>query len=184
LGHTIFQHALGNRIFSVRDWGCLKRLWYISLVLAPSGFPRVTERGKHRCRRAHRAPPHPVCPLFLMKTLLTWEAPPYGCPKCGKDIAPGCPVLSPYSLTGSPLSPVVRCPWRCSVSFSYTAAGAQHKFLSLLGAIGGRAKGSPAAEPCAPQGAPPARGVQKIEGPMDGQGKEEGEGFQRREVAR
>lgn len=73
-------------------------------------------------------------------------------------------------------------PWAASVP--YTAAVTQRRVLRPLSATGGIARGSPAAQPCAPEGAPPASVVRKTEGPMDGQGKEEDASSQRRTVAR
>lgn len=72
----------------------------------------------------------------------------------------------------------------CAAWVPHTVAGAQRGVLRPLGATGGRAEGSLAAEPCAPEGAPPAGVVRKTEGPMDGQGKGEDAGSQRRAVAR
>lgn len=47
-----------------------------------------------------------------------------------------------------------------------------------------QSRGQSGCEPCAPEGAPPARVVRKTEGPMDGQGKGEDMGCPRRAVAR
>lgn len=88
------------------------------------------------------------------------------------------------SLASSRLSPAVPRLQPCASWVPYTAAGAQSRVLRPLGATGGRAEGSWAAELCAPEGAPPARVVRKTEGPMDGQGKGEDAGSQRRAVAR
>lgn len=118
-----------------------------------------------------------------MEAPLTWEALPYGCPKCGKDMV-AVTGLPPSSLACSRLCPSYLRPQPCAASVPYTAAVAQRRVLRPLGATGGRAKGSPAAEPCAPEGAPPAGVVQKTEGPMDGQGKGEDASSQRRAVAR
>lgn len=159
--------------------GCDTLPW--SLLLRAS--PRTQEEEDQRQAPGTRHSLHPVCPLSPIEAPLTWEALLYGCPKCGKDMVavPGPPLSS---LSSSRLSPTVRRSQQCGVSVPYTVAGAQRRFLRLVGPSGGRAEGSPAAEPCAPEGAPPARGVRKTEGPMDGQGKEEDVGSQRRVVAR
>lgn len=158
--------------------------WYITLVPAPSDFLGDSfERRALRGRRVHWAPPPPSLPPCPMEALLTWEALPYGCPKCGKDMV-AVPGPSPSSLASSRLNPAALSLQPCAASVPYTASGAQRRVLRLPGATGGRAEGSPAAEPCAPEGAPPARVVRKTEGPMDGQGKGEDAGSQSRAVAR
>lgn len=90
----------------------------------------------------------------------------------------------PSSLAGCRLSPAVLRLQPSAASVPYTVAGAQCWVLRRLGVAGGRAKGSAAAEPCAPEGFPPAREVRKTEGPMDGQGKGEDAGSQKRAEAR
>lgn len=132
------------------------------------------------CTRHTHPPSVPPSP---MEALLTWEAPPYGCPKCGKDMVavPG-PPSSP--LASCRLSPAILRLLLCAASVPYRAAGSQRRIIRPLGTTGGRAEGSPAAEPCAPEGAPPTRVVRKTEGPMDGQGKGEDAGSQIRAVAK
>lgn len=90
----------------------------------------------------------------------------------------------PSSLASSRLCLAVLRLQPSAASVPYTVAGAQRRVLRPLGATGGRAEGSPAAEPCAPEGSPPARVVRKTEGPMDGQGKGEDADSQKRAVAR
>lgn len=90
----------------------------------------------------------------------------------------------PSSLAGCRLSPAVLRLQPFAASVPYTVAGAQCWVLRRRGVAGGRAEGSPAAEPCAPEGSPPARVVRKTEGPMDGQGKGEDVGSQKRAAAR
>lgn len=118
-----------------------------------------------------------------MEPPLTWEALPYGCPKCEKDMVavPGSPASSLSCFRLSPSYPRLQ---PCAALVPYTAADAQRRVLRPLSATGGIARGSPAAKPCAPEGAPPASVVRKTEGPMDGQGKEEDASSQRRTVAR
>lgn len=172
----------GSGTFSARDWGCRRGLWYI--VSAQSGFPRslLRKEGAQRWARA-LGTPSPSLPPSPMEALLTWEAPLYGCPKCGKDMV-AVPGPLPSSLASSRLSPAILRLQLRAASVPYAAAGAQRRLLRPLGTTGGRAEGSPAAEPCAPEGAPPARVVRKTEGPMDGQGKGEDMGCPRRAVAR
>lgn len=94
---------------------------------------------------------------------------------------PGAPASY---FARSRLSPAVLRLQPCTASVPYRAAGALRRVLRPLGATRGRAKGRPAAEPCALEGAPPARVVRKTEGPMDKQGKKEDTSSQRCAVLR
>lgn len=136
----------------------------------------LVSRGT-RSEEGARGTPSIQSPPPPKEAPLTWEALPYGCPKCGKAMV---------AVPGSPSSSVA-C-WRLSprgpASVPYAAAGAQRRVLRPLGVTGGRAKGRPAAKPCALEGAPPAPEVRKTEGPMDEPGKGEDASSQRRAVAR
>lgn len=98
------------------------------------------------------------------------------------------PDPPPSSLASSRLGSAILCFQPYAASVPYTVAGAQLRVLHPLGATGGRAggraEGSPAAEPCPPDGSPPTCVVRKTEGPMDGQGKGEDAGSQKRALAR
>lgn len=157
---------------------------HITPLPAPSGFPGAS--CKRRALRGRSVPwesPLPSMSPSPMEPPLTWEALPYACPKCGKDMV-AVPGSSASSLACFCPSPSY---WRlqpCAALVPYTAADAQRRVLRPLSATGGIARGSPAAKPCAPEGAPPASVLRKTEGPMDGQGKEEDASSQRRTVAR
>lgn len=135
----------GSGTFSARDWGCRRGLWYI--VSAQSGFPRslLRKEGAQRWARA-LGTPSPSLPPSPMEALLTWEAPLYGCPKCGKDMV-AVPGPLPSSLASSRLSPAILRLQLRAASVPYAAAGAQRRLLRPLGTTGGRAEGSPAASP-------------------------------------
>lgn len=73
--------------------------------LGPCSWLPLGHREKRKLRESERAPdisPAPV-PLPPSKALLTWDAPPYGCPKGGKAIAAGRPGTS-LSLSCAQLS--------------------------------------------------------------------------------
>lgn len=87
----VFRWHSGVKALSLVS-GCQRVLWHISL-LAP-GFSWEAQGSEY----APGIPPAPV-PLSSSKALLTWDAPPYGCPKCGKAIAADLPGAAlPFSF--------------------------------------------------------------------------------------